>query len=158
MKTAVIFYSLDGNCTFIANEIKSRMNADLIQIHTKDEKKRGKFGKILWGCGMVFLNKKPPIKPYIFDYSIYDLIIMGAPVWASSPAPPVMTFLSETGIKGKKVALFVCHAGGMGDSMEKFKALLSGNEIIGGTDFKDPVKDDPEKVKQRIADWIKFII
>ena len=157
MKTAVIFYSLDGNCAIIAKEIKSQLNADLIRLYTKDEKKRGKIGKLFWGVGMVFSGKKPQLKPYTFDPSAYDLIIIGAPVWADSPAPPVKTFLSEAAITGKKVALFVCHAGSKGDSQKKFRALLAGNDIIAEADFKDLVKEGIEKVKQQITDWVKVL-
>jgi flavodoxin len=156
MKTAVVYYTLDGNCALVAQEIKTRMDADLIRLRTEDEKKRSRIGKFFWGGGMVFLNKKPPLKPYSFDASAYDLIIIGAPVWASSPAPPVKTFLSETGIKNKKVAVFVCHAGGKGDSLDKFKALLEGNEIAGAADFKEPYKGG-EEVKNQIADWVKSL-
>jgi flavodoxin len=157
MKTAVVFYSLDGNCAFVAEQLKAKLNADLIRIQTKDDKKRGKVGKMLWGVDMVFGRKKPPLKPYTFDPAAYDLIIIGAPVWAGSPAPPLKTFLSQTKINGKKVALFVCHAGGKGDALEKFKALLPGNDIVAGADFTNPAKGDKEKVKQQIADWVKGI-
>jgi len=150
MKTAVIYYTLDGNCALVAQEIKAQMNADLIRLQTKDDKKRGKIGKMLWGCGMVFSRKKPPLKPYIFDASAYDLIIIGAPVWASSPAPPVKTFLSETKITGKKIALFVCCLGDKGVSLDELKSLLDGNEIIAAADFKGPSKD-------KVADWVKSL-
>jgi len=155
MKAAVVYYTLDGNSAIVAKEIKTQLNADLIRLQTKDEKKRGKIGKFFWGGGMVFLHKKPPLKPYTFDPSAYDLIIIGAPVWASSPAPPVQTFLSEAGITGKKIALFVCHAGGKGNALETFKTLLAGNDIVAETDFNTPYKCDSEELKQQIADWIK---
>jgi flavodoxin len=156
MKAAVVFFSCSGNIKFIAKKIKDQINADLIQLYTKDEKKRGKAATMFWGGSMVFFRKKPPLKPYNFDPSAYDLIILGAPVWASSPAPPMQTFLAQTAITGKKLALFVCHAGGKGTSLEKFKALLSGNEIVSEADFKEPLKNI-EEVQLRIADWIKQI-
>jgi len=155
MKTAVIYYSLDGNSAIVAQEIKAQLNADLIHLQTKDDKKRGKIRKMLWGIGMVFSHKKPPLKPYTFDPSAYDLIIIGAPVWASSPAPPVQTFISEAGITGKKIALFVCHAGGKGNALETFKTLLAGNDIAAETDFTNPSKCGNEEIKQQVADWIK---
>jgi len=156
MKTAVVFYSLDGNCALVAQEIKTQINADLIRLYTVDEKKRSTIGKMMWGGGMVFRHIKPPLKPYSFDASPYDLIILGVPVWAGSPAPPVNTFLSEAGIKNKKIALFVCHGGGKGKSLVKFKALLEGNEIAGEADFLVPNKGG-EKVKKQIADWVKSL-
>jgi flavodoxin len=153
MKTAVIFYSLDGNCTFVANEIKAKLNADIIQLYVDDDKKRRGIIKFFWCCGLMFSRKNIPLKPYTFDPSAYDLIIIGAPVWASSPATPIRTFISEKGITGKKIAFFVCHGGGKGDALEKFKALLPGNEIISEVDFTRPAKNKSEDVKKQIADW-----
>jgi flavodoxin len=156
MKIAVVYYSLDGNCAFVAEQIKTELNAELIQLYMQDDKKRRGLIKILWGGGMVFKHKKPPLKPYTFDPAAYDLIIIGAPVWAGSPAPPIETFLSNTAINGKKIALFVCHGGGKGKSLDIFKALLSGNEIIAEADFVYPLKNSGE-VKRQIADWVKGI-
>jgi flavodoxin len=155
MKIAVVFYSLDGNCALVAEELKAQLNADLIRVQTVDEKKRGKMGMLFWGCGMVFSRKNPPIKPVQFDPSAYDLIIMGAPVWAYSSAPPLLTFISQAGITGKKIALFVCHGGGMGKSLTKLKALLPGNDIVSEIDFKEPINDNIDNVKQKIVDWVK---
>jgi flavodoxin len=155
MKTAVVFYSLDGNCALVAEEIKTQLNAELLQIYTRDDKKRGKIGKMLWGCGMVFSKKKPHLKPYTFNASSYDLIVLGAPVWAGSLAPPLQTFITESGITGKKIALFVCHGGGKGESQKKFKALLGGNNVVGEADFVTPSKDKIEEVRQKVADWVK---
>jgi len=158
MKTAVVIYSHDGSCAFVAEEIKNQLNADVIRLYTTKEKKRSKIGLLFWGCGMVFSKKKPPLKPYTFNASAYDLIFIGAPVWAYSPAPPVITFLSEAGITGKKIALFVCHGGGKGNTLEKLKALTSGNEVIGEADFVEPVKADSAVIKKQITDWIKNIV
>ena len=155
MKIAVVYYSLDGNCSLVAEAIKNQCNADLIRLHTKDEKSRGKAASMFWGCGMVFFRKHPPLKPYAFDPSAYDLIILGAPVWAGRPAPPVRTFLSETGITGKKTAFFVCHAGGIGNAKNKFHALLAGNDVISEIDFQDPAKSNGEELKQKIVEWVK---
>jgi flavodoxin len=155
MKTAVVFYSLDGNCALVAEEIKTQLKADLLQIYAKDDRKRSKFGKLMWGCSMVFTGKKPHLRPYTFSASSYDLIVLGAPVWAGSVAPPLQTFITESGITGKKIALFVCHGGGKGESQKKFKALLAGNNVVGEIDFVTPSKGKIEEVKQKIADWVK---
>jgi flavodoxin len=154
MKTAVVYYSLDGNCAFVAEEVKSLINAELIRLQTKDEKKRYGFAKFFWGGGMVFRHKKPPLKPYTFNPAAYELIVIGAPIWAGSPAPPIQTFLAESGISGKKIALFVCHGGGKGKSLDIFKNLLAGNEIIAEADFVNAHKNSVE-AKRQIADWVK---
>jgi flavodoxin len=152
MKTAVIFFSYDGNSAFVAQQIKERLNADLVQLYLTDEKKRGKFASLFWGGAMVFSRKNPPLKPYNFDPSAYDLIILGAPVWAGSPAPPLKTFLAQTPITGKKLALFVCHGGGSGESLEKFKALVPGNEVVSTADFLLPLRNK-EEAQRKAAEW-----
>jgi flavodoxin len=155
MKTVVVFYSLDGNCALVAEKIKTQLNADLLRLYTTKDKKRSFIGNLFWGCGMVFFKKKPTLKPYSFDPAVYDLIIFGAPVWADHPAPPLKTFISEAGITGKKIALFLCHAGGKGTSMKRFRTMLSGNDIISEVDFNNPAKKYNEDVKQQIEDWLK---
>jgi len=155
MKTAVVYYTLDGNCAIVARAIKDKLGADVIQLYTQDEKKRSMMGKMFWGGGMVFSGKKPPLKPYTFDPAAYELIIIGAPVWAGSPAPPILTFLSEAGITGKKIALFVCHGGGKGKALKKFKAWLAGNDIVAEADFVEPVRVGGDEVERKVADWVK---
>ena len=157
MKTAVVFYSHDENCAFIAEQIKALVNADLVRLYTRDEKKRGGLAKYAWGGAQVFMHKKPALKPWQFDPAAYDLIILGTPVWAANPAPPMQSFLSQAKISGKNVALFICHMGGKGKAMEKFKSLLAGNTIAGETDFPKPLADSRDAVKVRLTEWLKSL-
>jgi flavodoxin len=156
MKTAVVYYSLSGSCAFIAKELKAKLDAEPIRLHTEDEKPRKGFTGFLWAIGVMLGIKKAPLKPYTFNPAAYDFIIIGVPVWAGSPARPIRAFLAETGITGKKIALFVCHGGGMGKSLEKLEAMLPGNNIIDEADFIYPLKNI-EKVKQQVADWVKSL-
>jgi flavodoxin len=157
MKAAIIYYSYDGNSAFIAEQLKSRLNADIVAIQTKDEKKRSGFAKFAWGGSQVFMHKKPALKAYTFDPAQYDLIVIGAPVWAASPAPPIISFLSQTRISRKKIALYICHGGGKGNALEKFKALLPGNTFSGEIDFINPASGNAEELKQKIDSWVKVI-
>ncbi|MDR2922559.1 MAG: flavodoxin [Treponema sp.] len=153
MKTAIVYYSLNGNCAIIAEELKARLGADLLRLHTEKEKPRRGPAGFLWAIGVMLGVIKAPLKPYTFDPALYDLIIIGAPVWGGSPARPIQDFLAKAGITGKKTALFVCHAGGEGNALEQFKALLSGNEVTAEKSFVDPVKNS-ENAKQQAADWV----
>ena len=157
MKTAVIFYSFEGHTARIADAVKTAANADVFEIKTTDTKKRTGFLKYLWGGGQAVRGKKPPIFPLQFDPGAYELIILGTPVWAGSPAPALVSFLDKTTIKGKKIALFCCHGGGMGKAFEKLKVLLAGNTIAGEIDFQFPSNDDSAALKQKISEWVKKI-
>ena len=157
MKTAVVFYSFEGNCALVAKVIRDALNADIFEIKTKDKKKRTGFAKYLWGGFQVVMRKKPELEPLSIDIKSYDLIILGTPVWAASPTPAMFSFLSKTEITGKKIALFCCHAGGKGGIFDKFKALIPGNNIVGEIDFNNPAKGEIAQLKQRIDEWLKTL-
>ncbi|MCL2137977.1 MAG: flavodoxin [Treponema sp.] len=154
MKTAVVYYSLDENCAFIAECLGKCLDADVIRLLLKDEKKRKGFFKFFWGGTMVVFNKKPALKPVNFDPAPYDLIIIGSPVWAGTFAPPIKTFLAETGITGKKLALYTCFAGNAGKSLINLKALLPGNVFLGEIGFKNPASGNREEIQQQINEWV----
>jgi len=157
MKTAVIYYSFEGNCALVANAIKDTLDADIFEIKTIDKKKRSGFAKYLWGGFQTIMRKKPELEPLSIDINAYDLIILGTPVWAASPTPAIFSFLSKTEIKGKKIALFCCHGGGKGKLFDKFKALLPGNTIAGEIDFENAAKRDNAALKQKIGEWVKTL-
>ena len=157
MKAAVIYYSYNGNCALVAEAIKGEMNAEVFEIKTVDTKKRKGIFLILWGVFQVKGNKKPEFQPLSIDVNAFDLIILGTPVWAGSPAPAMVSFLSKTEIKGKKVAIFCCHGGGKGSVFDKLKALLPGNTIAGEIDFTNPAKEGRAALKGQIGDWVKTL-
>jgi flavodoxin len=158
MKTAVIYYSHDGNCALIAENLKTELNADVFRVETLDDKKRRGLSLMFWGGGQVFRGIKPPLKPLSVDINAYDLIILGTPVWAGSPTPAIASFLDKNNVTGKKIALFCCHGGGMGKALEKLKALLTGNTFIGEIDFVYPSRADKAVVKQKLSEWAKTLI
>ena len=155
MKTAVIYYSLDGNCALVAKTIKDTLDADIFEIRTVDRKKRRGIAKLAWGGFQVIMKKKPELEPLSIDINNYDLIILGTPVWAGSPTPAIVSFLDKTKITGKKIALFCCHGGGKGKAFDKFKALLPGNTIVGEIDFKNAAKWESAPLKEKIDEWAK---
>ena len=155
MKTLVVFYSHDGNTAFVAEQIRTVLGAELLRLETADSKKRGGLAKMVWGGKMVLTHTRPELKPYHIEAEAWDLIILGAPVWAGAPAPPLMSFLAKTPLTGRRVALFLCHAGGCGQAREKFKHELAGSTIVGDIDFVNPGKDGGSRqVTARITEWI----
>ena len=157
MKTAIIYYSYEGNSVLVADLLKNELDAEIFEIKTVDTKKRKGFSLILWGAFQVMGNKKPELRSLPIDINAFDLIILGTPVWVGSPAPAMVSFLNQTKITGKKLALFCCHGGGMGKIFDKVKALLTENEIISEIDFKYPAKAGRDELKGKICDWAKTL-
>lgn len=91
------------------------------------------------------MGEKPKLKPYEFKAEQYDRIIIGTPVWASSFAPPIRTFLHENkSILEKKIAVFICFSGGDAD-----KAILKMKNYIGVEQFEaELILVDPKENKK----------
>jgi flavodoxin len=157
MKAAVIYYSYDGNCGLIAEKIKETLNADLLELKSEDNKKRKGLVKYIWGGRQVLSRATPSLKPYTINIEQYDLVIIGGPVWAGSPVPALNTFLGQTRIRGKKIALFCCHAGSKGKIFEKIKGMLPENTFLGEIDFVTPLKGDRRETEKKLSGWLDTI-
>ena len=157
MKTAVIFYSYEGDCALIAEKLAGALKADVFRIKTLDTKQRKGFAKYMWGGFQVTFGKKPPLQPLTVDVNAYDLIVLGTPVWAGSPAPAISSFLSGTKINGKKIAFYCCHAGGKRNVFSKLKAMLPGNTFSGEIDFINPAQKEIPDLDATLGKWVKTI-
>ena len=113
MSTAIIYYSLNGNSEMVAEKLAAKLDADIIRLEPDKAYPDRGAKKFLWGGKSAVMGEMPVLKPYEFDASKYDKIILGFPVWASRPAPPLCTFLNEHKgqIKGKKISAFACQSG-----------------------------------------------
>ena len=157
MKTIVVYYSLDGNSHLIAERIKTTLVADTLRLEPVESMPKQGFMKMFQGGKQALLGDMPALKPYRLDVDQYELLILGGPVWAGSPAPALITFLQQTKFRGKKVALFCCHGGGKGRTFSKLRDALSGNTILGEIDFPNASKQAPQELNTKLDAWLKDI-
>lgn len=111
MKTAIVYYSFEGNTDYIASMAAEKLGAELIRIDAVKNYPRGG-AKFLVGGASASFRTKPRLKEYSFDAAKYDTVIIGTPIWASTFAPAVKTFLSENNLSGKKIGYIICSSGG----------------------------------------------
>jgi len=155
MTYLVAYYSRTGNNRTIANQIADALSADIDEIIDK-KNRQGKLNWLL--AGRDSRARKLTEIQYQKNPQEYDTIIIGAPIWAWNPIPPLRTYLQEVDLKGKRVAFFICsksdsyikmfpqlsemtpdseHVGYFGIQEERFK-----NE-----DYSDDLRAFIEKVK-----------
>ena len=149
MKTAVVYYSLEGNTDFVAHEISRCIGADLIRIEPEKEYPSRGVRKFLRGGKSAISGSTPALKPFDFDPDKYDTVVIGSPVWASSPAPPVRSFaaLYADALKEKKLAAFFCYGGsGVERAFEKLADAFGIEGFAARLYLTDP-KDRPSPEK-----------
>ncbi len=119
MKSLVVFYSRTGTTKKIAEYISSGLNCEYEEII--DTKKRTGFiiGFLKSGYAAV-REKLTVIEGFQKNPEMYDLIILGTPIWASRMTPAIRTYITENKRKFKSVAFFCTEGGNKG-----FKAFES---------------------------------
>lgn len=153
MKALVLYYSFGGNTRLIAETVAKELNADLEELKPAKPLNASGAGYVMWGLRQLVSQNKPPLLPLKHDSKAYDLIVIGTPVWSYTVTSPIRTFLEEYHFNDKKIALFCCHGGNHGKTLDDMRNALNGNEIIGAADFYDPLKHDTDENRQKAAAW-----
>lgn len=132
METLIVYFSLNGNTRETVGKIASALSADVLELVPKKNYPDKGFRKFLVGGGDVVAKRRPGLEPYSADLSKYGRIIIASPVWASSFAPPVGTFIDENrdALREKRLACVFCNAGGGTD-----KAVKRLADALGGVSF-----------------------
>ena len=158
MKVAIIYFSLDGNTRYVAEQMAEQLNADIIPLKPLKDYPTGKFSKFFWGGKSAVFAEKPELEKYDFNADAYDLIILGTPVWAGTFTPPLRTFISGNDLRGKKVALFACNSGGDAEEcFSKITKLLPDCKILSTQSFFDPKDQMNEESKTLICAFCRKI-
>jgi flavodoxin len=137
MKTLVVYYSRSGHSKKVAEAISNAFKCDIEEL--KDTKKRsGILGWIFAGRdgSMKNLTKLNDVTK---DIRVYDLIIIGGPIWAWNVCAPVRTFLTNYGDQIKSAAFFCTQAGSGAEN-----AFKSMEEVLGKQPIAKQVVNDAD--------------
>lgn len=122
MKSLVVFYSRTNITKKLAERIAGEIDADIEEIVSKVNYS-GKIGYARGGKDAM-TGKIVELEPLKYDPSEYDVVYLGAPVWASKAANPLISYLKLNEGKFKNVKFFLT-AGSSGfesgfNQMEEF--------------------------------------
>jgi len=132
-KVLVLYYSQTQNTKTVAQEIASKMGADVEEI-VPVKPYDGDFDATIARCMQEReQGVKTELQPLKSDLSQYDVIFLGFPVWFGTMAPPVAAFLDGADLSGKKVVPFCTFgSGGLVTSTRDLKAKQPGAEVLPG--------------------------
>jgi len=109
MKILLVYYSRTNNTRKISEEISTKLNCDIEEIRDLKERS-GKLNYLKSGYEAI-RSKETQIEDMKNDPSDYDLVIVGTPVWASTMATPVLTYLNKNKNKIKDLAILITFGG-----------------------------------------------
>ena len=109
MKTLVVFYSRSGRTKKVAKAISDILKCDKEEVFDIKNRK-GILGFLSAGTD-ANLRRLTAIKEIKNNPSLYDLVIIGTPIWSSNISTPIRTYLFLYKEEFKKVAFFCTRLG-----------------------------------------------
>lgn len=119
-KTLIIYYSYTNNVEKIVNELKNRIDADIVEIEPAEKGLDYAANNYAIGSAQIAAIRNNPDEsssyPAIDTVNVnldeYDTLIIAAPLWWSQMAAPLQTYLFHNGKKmtGKNIGLIVSSA------------------------------------------------
>ncbi len=126
MEILVAFYSRSGKTKKVAEAISDILKCDKEEIF--DTKNRKEIPGFLSAGTDANLRRLTAIKEIKNNPSLYDLVIIGIPIWSSNISTPIRTYLSLCKEEFKKVAFFCTRLGS--DSKKVFADMKNLSQKI----------------------------
>ena len=150
MNMLVVYFSAEGTTAKVAKAFSERMKADLFEIVPEKPYSAAdiKWTNPLARCNREKFGKKDvPVNGRIENFSDYDTVVIGFPIWYGAAPNVVNTFCKGYDWSGKRVFAFATSGGsGIGKTAEKLKPYLKGAEAVDAR----LVHTDRE-----VAEWVK---
>ena len=109
-KILTVYYSDFGNTRNVAQNLHSVVGGDIKEIKLIDKYPENVFEK----SNLVRKNAKEGILPKIedIDFSDYDVIFAGSPIWSFGVSLPMQSFLKNNNFENKILIPFFTYSGG----------------------------------------------
>ncbi|MGN0695859.1 MAG: flavodoxin [Oscillospiraceae bacterium] len=151
-KSIAVFYTWSGKTKEMAEKIAALTGAQLVEI--KAAVPYSEDYKTCVDQSRQEANNETgrAIEPVNVDMSDVDTIYLGGPVWFSTFAPPLLTFIRDNnGFAGKKVCPFCTFGGHSGHYFADIQKFCPDAEVTKMLEVKEGGSDE------EIAEWVSSI-
>lgn len=155
MNTLIAYFSYTGHTKGIARQIQELTGGTLFEIkpatpYSDDYDTTERQGRKETKDGY-----RPELAEMPAELASYDTILLGTPNWFNTVAPPVASFLADSDLSGKKIALFCTNGGGgLGHTVADIRAICKDAEIL---DSINIYEDGGSGARGNLSDWLKKI-
>ena len=132
-KVLVLYYSQTGVTKTVAEELQTRLGADIEAVQAVVPYDGDFMATIERSRQEMESGAFPDIEPLKVDVRDYDVIFLGFPIWFGTYATPIATLLNTTDFSGKKIVPFCTFgSGGLESSAKALTERLADSEILPG--------------------------
>ena len=154
-KILVVYYSATGSTKKVAETIAEHTGGDLFEIVPKEEYTNEDLDWTNEASRVSVEHDNPDdrhvelVTTEVENFSEYDTVFIGYPIWWGIAAWPVDDFVKENDFTGKTVIPFCTSASsGIGESGELLSEMAGTGEWQEGTRFNSSVSSD------EVTDWV----
>lgn len=165
-KTLIVYYSYTNNVERIVNELRSQIEADVIEVEPAEKGLDYAANNYAIGSAQIAAIRDnpndaasyPAIDPVNVDLSQYSTIIIGAPLWWSNMAAPMQSFLFQYGkdMADKNIGLIVSSAssGISGVEADAKRLIPNGNFLSTSLWIRS---SQTSNAKNLLQNWLQAI-
>ena len=91
------------------------------------------------------------------DFSKYDTVFVGGPVWWYTMSTPMYSFLQQANFAGKKVVPFSTQGSNYGTYFEDFAKMAKNAKLQKEASFNNMPEKYNSAVDNKIAEWLNSL-
>ena len=132
--TLVIYYSFTGNRKKVANYVKDKLNADILELEPQIPFSSD-YDEVVAEWQNNDIKRDVEIKKVDKDLSKYKKIVLITCTWWYGISPVMKKFLKEYDLSNKDIIVASSNAGWIGHCFKDYETLLSNSNIKGELDL-----------------------
>ncbi len=156
----VLYCSRTGSTERMAQQIQKILDCDILEVEPQvayDSDYDGMLSRAQEQLSAIRQGNYPAIKTSVEDFDDYDIVFVGYPIWYSSIATPMQTFLHNHASKlsGKRIALFATSgSSGISTSVDEARRLCSGATF---TETLLLTSSTLSQMESRVSAWLETL-
>lgn len=133
-KILVIYYSFTGNSKKVAEYVKDKLNADILELEP-EEPFSSDYDEVVREWQNNDLKRDVKIKPIKMDLSKYKKVVLITGTWWYGIIPVMKKFLKDYDLSNKDIIVASSNAGWIGHCFKDYETLLPNSNIKGKLDL-----------------------
>lgn len=156
-KTLVVYYSVSGNTEEVANYIKDAVNADIFELApaepytSADLNYSNNSSRVVLEHNDTSLQDIPLLSTAVPNWSEYDTVFIGYPIWWRSASWVVYNFVKDNDFTGKTIIPFSTSASSGEVGADIIKDMTDTGNWLTGRGFTRVNESD-------ITEWAKSVV
>lgn len=147
----IVYYSLTENTKRVADTLQRMTGADTFRLETAVAYDEAAIERVQEDQAA---GRFPELKA-LPDFSGYDLVLVGSPVWWYTLCSPVVSFLRQADFAGKRTAVFATHMGWLRDTLSDFGTQARNARVLEGTALQDVENINESDLNEQLNAWLR---